>query len=176
MRESMGLSGRLPSPIVADRVVLTPLEVDDAEEMVGVLASPALYAFTGGEPPTLLALRQRYAAMVVGHSPDDRQEWLNWIVRRADDGTAIGTVQATVERADGRAEVAWVIGADAQGHGYAQEAAAALVEALGEAGVPRVVAHIHPEHAASEGVARRCGLLPTETFHDGERLWERRLT
>jgi RimJ/RimL family protein N-acetyltransferase len=171
----MTLAERLPVPIEADRLVLTPLREDDADEMVGVLSDPGLYAFTGGEPPTLERLRGRYAAMVVGHSPDHAQEWLNWVVRLKDDaGTAVGTVQATVERDDGTAEVAWVIGADGQGKGYGSEAAAALVQALIAAGTSRVIAHVHPEHAASARVARHCGLSPTDEFHEGERCWELR--
>jgi RimJ/RimL family protein N-acetyltransferase len=169
----MTVSERLADPIEADRLVLTPLREEDAAEMVGVLAGPALYAFTGGEPPTLDALRTRYAAQVVGHSPDGEQEWLNWVVRlKTDDLAAVGTVQATVPQQGGPAEVAWVIDVRRQGHGYAAEAAVALVRALVEAGVPGVVAHIHPDHAASEAVARRCGLVPTEVFHEGERRWE----
>jgi RimJ/RimL family protein N-acetyltransferase len=169
----MNVSERLPDPIETDRLLLTPLREDDADDMVGVLASPTLYVFTGGEPPTVADLRRRYAAMVVGHSPDRTQEWLNWIVRLRGDGrTTVGTVQATVDQEGRRAEVAWVIGAGGQGRGYATESAAAMVQALVSAGVPCVIAHIHPDHAASEAVARRCGLTPTDEFHDGERRWE----
>jgi RimJ/RimL family protein N-acetyltransferase len=163
----------MPDPIEADRVGLTPLRVSDADEMVAVLSSPELYVHTGGEPPTVEALRSRYADLVVGRSPDGEQEWLNWIVRMTSgDRAAIGTVQATVTHDGGQAEVAWVIGADRQGHGYGSEAASALVCALVEAGVARVTAHIHPDHAASAAVARACGLSPTDEFHDGERLWQ----
>jgi RimJ/RimL family protein N-acetyltransferase len=169
----MNVADLLPAPIETERLVLTPLREDDADEMVGVLASPTLYAFTGGEPPTRSDLRRRYAATAVGHSPDLAQEWLNWIVRLRDHaGTAVGTVQATVDLEGRRAEVAWVIGAEGQGRGYATESAAALVHALVEAGVSSVVAHVHPDHAASEAVARSCGLTPTEELHDGERRWE----
>jgi RimJ/RimL family protein N-acetyltransferase len=169
----MSVAELVPRVIETDRLVLTALRLEDAEEMVDVLASPALYAFTGGEPPTLEDLRSRYAAMVVGHSPDHAQEWLNWVVRLKDDsGTPIGTVQATVDQEGRRSEVAWVIGVGGQGHGYASEAAAAMVHALLDAGVESVVTHIHPDHVASEAVARRCGLSPTEVFHDGERRWE----
>ena len=154
-------------------MVLTPLRASDADEMVGVLSSPELYSYIGGEPPTLDAMRKRYADLVVGHSPDHEQEWLNWIVRlKGSDGAAIGTVQATIMADGDRAEVAWVIGAHRQGHGYGSEAAAAMVHALIQAGVRRVTAHVHPEHAASEAVARACRLTPTEEFHDGERRWE----
>ena len=170
------MSARLPNPIEADRVVLTPLRVSDAEEMVGVLSSPELYVYIGGEPPTLDTMRSRYADLVVGHSPDREQEWLNWIVRlKGSDGAAIGTVQATIREEGGRAEVAWIIGAHGQGHGYGSEAAAAMVHALIRAGVPWVTAHVHPDHAASEAVARACRLTPTEDFQDGERRWEWRL-
>ena len=64
----MRMSARLPNPIDAERVVLTPLGVSDAEEMVGVLSSPELYIYTGGEPPTLDTMRRRYTDLVVGHS------------------------------------------------------------------------------------------------------------
>jgi hypothetical protein len=35
------------------RLVLTPLQVANAAEIVDVLADPELYAFTGANPPTL---------------------------------------------------------------------------------------------------------------------------
>lgn len=109
---------------------------------------------------------------MVGHSPDREQEWLNWIIRlKGGYAAAVGTAQATVMQDGGRAEVAWIIGADRQGHGYGSEAAAAMVQALIEAGVPWVTAHIHPDHSASGDVARACHLTPTEEFHDGERRW-----
>ncbi|HEY8112825.1 MAG TPA: GNAT family N-acetyltransferase [Actinomycetes bacterium] len=167
----MSMSERLPNPIDAGRIVLTPLRVSGADEMVAVLSSPELYVH-GGEPPTLDRLRRRYSDLVVGHSPDLMQEWLNWIVRlKGRHAAAVGTVQATIMREDGRAEVAWIIGADWQGHGYGSEAAAAMVHALIEAGAPWVTVHIHPDHGASQAVARACRLSPTEEFLDGER-WE----
>ncbi|WP_347590955.1 GNAT family N-acetyltransferase [Acrocarpospora sp. B8E8] len=153
------------------RVILVPLTVGDADDMVEVLAGQDLYAFIGGTPPTLTELRNRYAKLAAGRSPDGRQEWLNWIIRRRNDNQAIGTVQATV--ADGGAEIAWVVGLPWQGHGYAREAARLLVEELATRGVRHLRAHIHPDHHASMAVASHVGLAPTDHFHDGERRWER---
>ncbi|GAA3388650.1 GNAT family N-acetyltransferase [Streptomyces roseoviridis] len=85
-------------------------------------------------------------------------------------GPAVGTVQATVT-SDG-AEVAWVVGTPWQGHGLAREAAVVLTDWLRERGVPRLVAHVHPEHHASAAVATAAGLAPTEVFHERERRWE----
>lgn len=142
--------------------------------MVAVLADPALYTFTGGEPPGLEDLRRRYAAQVAGHSPDGAEQWHNWIVRRADGGDAIGFVQATVVDAGVAADIAWVIGAPWQGRGYATEAAQALVAWLREAGVAAITAHVHPDHGASARVAARAGLAATDEVEDGERVWRLR--
>jgi RimJ/RimL family protein N-acetyltransferase len=155
------------------RLCLVPLAVADAGEMVRVLSGEALYAFTGGAPPTLAELRARYARQAAGRSPDGSQEWRNWIVRREPGGEAVGYVQATIVDQGRQAEIAWVIGAGWQGRGYAAEAAGAVVAWLGSRGVTGIVAHIHPGHAASAAVARRAGLAPTGRFEDGEQVWRR---
>ena len=162
-------------PIATARLRLVPLRVEDAAEMAAVLAAPSLYAFTGGEPPTVDGLRDRYATQVE-RSADDDEAWRNWIVREGGedgDGAAVGYVQATVT-AD-TADVAWVIGEPWQGRGYASEAAQAMVGWLGTHGVRTVTAHIRPDHEASAAVADRVGLRPTLTVEDGERLWRTHL-
>jgi RimJ/RimL family protein N-acetyltransferase len=179
-----GRAGRLTPPeglraalIETARLRLVPLAVDDAAEMAGVLADPSLYVFTGGEPPTEALLRRRYALQVAGASPNGAETWLNWVLRVREGGEAAGYVQATVTGSGdiGRvADIAWVLGVPWQGHGYASEAASAMRAWLEARGVARVTAHVLPGHVASEGVARRVGLQPTETIEDGERVWSAR--
>jgi RimJ/RimL family protein N-acetyltransferase len=157
------------------RLDLDPLRAEDADEMVDVLGDASLYTFTGGEPLAADDLRARYERLAVGHSADGSEEWHNWILRRRSDGQAIGTVQATLTRSGRTAEIAWVVGVEWQGQGLASEAAQGLLTWLEQRGVEEVTAHVHPDHAASEKVAARAGLSPTETFHEGERLWHGRL-
>ncbi len=145
----------------------------DAAEMVGVLSTAALYAFTGGALPGLDELRARYERQAAGRSPDGREEWRNWILRREPGGQAVGYVQATITDGGQRAEIAWVVGLDWQGQGYATEAALALVAWLDSRGAGVIRAHIHPGHAASAAVARRAGLRPSGVTQDGEQLWLR---
>ncbi len=152
----------------SERLVMAPLVPDDAEELVGVLGDEALHEFIGGRPATLEELRTTYERLVAG-SPRPGEEWCNWVLRRRDDGRAVGTLQATL--AGDVAEVAWVVGVDSQGQGWASEAATALVERLLAGGVTEVRANIHPDHRASEVVATRAGLLPTDEVVDGERIW-----
>jgi RimJ/RimL family protein N-acetyltransferase len=160
----------------SQRLDLEPLRPDHADEMAPLLDDAGLHAFIGGEPASLDDLRARYTRQAVGHSPDGTQRWLNWVVRLRDGGAPVGTTQATVTEPDGvvTAEVAWVVASAHQGRGYAVESARAMVEWLREQRVEVVVAHVHPEHQASMGVARAIGLAPTDVVVDGEVRWESR--
>jgi RimJ/RimL family protein N-acetyltransferase len=159
-------------PLADDRLRLEPLRVDHAGELVDVLSDTGLYAFTGGSPPSRTALEQRYARQVAG-SGDPTQEWHNWVVRLGADGAAVGYVQATVAPADRWVELAWVVGAAWQGRGIAREAAALVLGHLaGRGDVTRVVAHVHPDHDASQRVAAALGMRPTDRVVDGEFEWE----
>jgi len=158
--------------IATERLLLEPLAVTDVNAMADVLADERLHEFIGGRPATREELRVRYEQLVAG-SPDPGEIWFNWVVRRREDARAVGTVQATLIHASDRwtAEVAWVIGVRWQNQGFASEAARALVDWLERRGAHEIVAHIHPAHRASEAVATRIGLLPTESEVDGERVW-----
>src|SRR5690349_14576047 len=141
--------------------------------MVDVLGDESLHEFIGGAPATLADLRDRYVRMVAGPGRPD-EAWCNWIVRTRTDDHPVGTVQATLTRADDErwaAEIAWIIGVVWQGRGFASEAARALVRSLQGHGVQDVRANIHPDHAASAAVARAAGLHPTERTVDGEVVW-----
>lgn len=154
--------------IETDRLRLDPLRRSDASEMVAVLGSVELYHFTGGTPPTLADLRRRYAAQTTGSSTPG-ELWHNWIVRVPDHG-AVGFVQATVTGRVG--EVAWVIAVEAQGAGYAREAAAAMCAWLFSVGVDELHAHVHPDHLRSRKVAEAIGFVLTEQRdEDGEDIW-----
>ena len=135
-------------------------------------ADERMFTFTGGEPPELEALRRRYARLAVGTNDEGTEQWCNWIVRPKGHGDPVGAMQATVPIDRSTAWVAWEIAVTQWGHGYAIEAATAMVSWLRELGVARIAASIHPEHAASASVARRLGLVATDVIDDGEAVWE----
>ncbi len=72
-----------------------------------------------------------------------------------------------------KAEIAWLVGLAWQGQGYATEAAKAMVAWLAANGVVTITASVHPDHVASESVARRVGLAPTHQVIENERVWQR---
>jgi len=170
------------------RLDLRPLRVADATEMTGVLADPALYAFTGGAPPTTAELRSQYQRWRTG-APDPGVSWCNWVIEvRAGQQLAgpvlagpvlagpvlAGTVQATITGPAGAraAEIAWVVGVAWQRRGIGREAAQGLVGWLRQLPVRTICAYIHPDHHASAGVARAAGLAPGHRRRDGETGWQ----
>ena len=160
-------------PLTTERLTLEPLRPAHADEMAAVLDDQGLHAYTGGHPATLDELRAAYERRAAGRSPDGGARWCNWVIRRRDSKEAAGIVQATIT-ADGGgavADVAWVVGPHHQRCGYAREAAAAMVAWLRDHGVDTVVAHVHPDNAASGAVAGALGLSPTATIVDGEVRW-----
>lgn len=170
----MGYAPPRPVQLETERLLLTPLDVSDADEMVKVLADPRLYQHTGGNPPDLAALRERYTRQAIGSSPDGTEFWFNWIVRDRELGTAVGYVQATFLFDTRSIDVAWVVGANYQRRGFAAEAAAAALGWLtSRLCVRRVTAHIAAANRPSQAVAGRLGLMPTDRIEAGEVVWQR---
>lgn len=155
------------------RLTVEPMTSAHASEMHFVLADPAMYAFTGGAPRSATDLEARYARLAVGRSADGTELWGNWVLRVTSTGAAAGELQATLPEpgpSTGPAIVAWVLGTGFQGHGYASEAAVSLVDRLRDDGWS-VAADIHPDHVASQQVARAAGLVLTDQVIDGEQRW-----
>jgi RimJ/RimL family protein N-acetyltransferase len=158
--------------LVTPRLDLVPLTADDAIDLFPVLNDSELGRWTSEMPPAdVETLRRRFAGWESRRSRDGDELWLNWVVRRRDHDRAIGHMQATVGL--GSTSVAWAIGTAFQRQGFASEAArASTAWLLEELGVSTIVASIHPGNVASQTVARRIGLSPTDRSDDDEIVWE----
>ena len=165
------------APWRTSRLTAEPIVPAHAAAMHVILSDPAMYSFTGGQPPSLDDLSARYELLASRHSPDGAQIWCNWALRERATGELVGVMQATLpaegppsRTAAGVAAVAWEIGVAHQRQGFASEAAAAVVSQLHSDGWT-VVAHVHPDHVGSQRVAERAGLAPTQRMVDGEVEW-----
>ncbi|WP_237090109.1 GNAT family N-acetyltransferase [Nesterenkonia sp. PF2B19] len=84
-----------------------------------------------------------------------------WSVRLADTRAQAGLAQDT--------EIGWHLHPDAWGHGYATEAARALLAHARRHGLTEVVAVTHPRNLASQRVAARIGMVhqgTTDRYYD----------
>jgi RimJ/RimL family protein N-acetyltransferase len=152
-----------------ERLSLEPLRVEHAQEMMPLLADRRLHEFTGGDPPGLRQLRDSYRRRL------EESRWCNWIVRHEESGRVVGGMQAEIAAGeDGLvAEVAWILGVEDQGRGYAREAAAAMIAWLREQGVRSFIGDIHERNEPSMRLARALGFVPTgePVEHDGDVRW-----
>ena len=152
--------------IRTERLELRPLVADDAEDLAGLLEDPIIRGWLAED---VARLRLRFERWESRQSPDGSQSWLNWVVRRSDDGAAVAWVQATLTGS--AAEVAYATVPAERRRGYMAEAVRAVVEWLD---VASVEAHIAASNRGSAAVARSVGLNRTSELHEGELIWRRR--
>ena len=90
------------------------------------------------------------------HALDERHGC--WAIERPD-GVVAGTVLfKPLPNGVGEVEVGWHLHPDSWGHGYATEAARAVIDRGFSAGVPEVYAVVRPGNAPSMAVCRRLGM------------------
>jgi RimJ/RimL family protein N-acetyltransferase len=109
---------------------------------------------------------EKYAAATRLEKDDD---WIEPAIEL--DGHVIGHVYLNLHSVENRgAEIGWTLHPDAQGKGYAFEAASAVLDlCFGELGLHRVRAELDPRNDASIALCRRLGLR--EEAHFVQDLW-----
>ena len=112
------------------RLRLVPLGPEHADAMFAGLSDIRLYEFLDETPPKdVQSLRARYDRWSRRRSPDDTEDWLNWVVLSESDQRCLGYVQATVLPTR-IAEIGYVIFREAWGHGFAREAVGSMLPHL----------------------------------------------
>jgi RimJ/RimL family protein N-acetyltransferase len=86
----------MDAPIRTARLVLMPVEAEDADELAVVFADERLYAFTGEGPGTVEELRGILGRLARERAADPWAQ-RNWVVRRLADRQAVGTLQVVTD-------------------------------------------------------------------------------
>jgi ribosomal-protein-alanine N-acetyltransferase len=151
------------------RLVLEPIDERHAERLFELFQDASIYTFIPTEPPhSAGALRERFARLMTRHSADRSEIWLNWAVRVVASGSYVGTVQATV-RPDGSAVVAYELGSEFRGRGYATEACQAVIsELVASYSVHRISAFVDTRNAASMRLLERLGFERTRQIPNAD--------
>jgi RimJ/RimL family protein N-acetyltransferase len=87
-----------------------------------------------------------------------------WAIECPDSTVAGSVLFKPLPNGVGEVEVGWHLHPDSWGHGYATEAARAVIERGFGAGVPEVYAVVRPGNEASVAVCRRLGMQPLGRF------------
>lgn len=145
------------------RVRFREMELSDLDNMAALLGDDVVMEFYP-EPKTRDQAREW---IVRAQHRYDEDGFGLWIIE-THDGDFLGDCGLTWQKVNGRdvLEVGYHVRRDAQGRGYATEAAqACLAEARHRGVSDRLTAIIHPENTASRRVAEKLGMEHTEDDH-----------
>lgn len=145
-----------------ERLILEPLQPRHAPLLFELLSDAVMYTYIPQDSPkSVEALAERYARLEVGHSADGNDIWLNFALRRLEDDSYLGTVQATVTGK--RAYVAYELGPPHWGRGFATEAVRGLIGHLFSVyGVELIRAETDTRNERSAALLKRLGFACVE--------------
>jgi len=142
------------------RLQLEPQTAAHADKMFGVLSDPKIYQFENGPPPSRAWLQARYARLEARISPDQSEQWLNWVIRISS-GELIGYVQASVFSAHADALIAYELNSSYWGRGLASTAVQLMLEELKQRyGVENFLAQLKIANSPSYRLLERLGFAP----------------
>lgn len=152
----------MPPPLESDRLILRPRTEADVEDYVAMDSDPEVRRYL---PPDFRdqfdaeAYRRVLPSRMAVDFGNGLGHWSLWL--KEDPGVFVGTaLLIPVEGRGPDVEIGWRLPKRFWGHGYAGEAARAVLH-HGQAvvGSNGIVALIHPDNAASIGVARKLGFV-----------------
>ena len=147
-------------PLATERLVIRPYRADDATALHEVFGSPEAMKWTPSPPSKDVAETTQRLARTMAFTARQPPGMGLWAVELKDTAEFLGQVGLfPVEGKGPEVEVAYELAPRVWGHGYATEAARALVDyGFGELRLRRIVALILPDNARSRNVASKCGL------------------
>ncbi|MDG4827331.1 GNAT family N-acetyltransferase [Asanoa sp. WMMD1127] len=151
--------------VASDRLLLRPWRDEDADFLLDLESRWEVVRFLGPNPTTMTTRAEALASIARRRAVDDPIHGI-WAITTAADGRVVGNLLlkpvplSAGESAGGTAdvEIGWHLHPDAWGHGYATEAAAAVMDDAFIRGLRRVIAVTNPANTASQAVCRRLGM------------------
>lgn len=148
--------------IATDRLILRPPAPDDLPWVLASMNTLAVMRYLGGEVRTFQEVEEGLAADCAAFSSGGHQRWTVWLrdgaVRVGRCGLFHVRSPAAPPALQGQREIGWTLAEAHWGHGYATEAArAVLAYAFGTLQLPRVWSQTSDSNAGSTRVMRRLG-------------------
>ena len=142
--------------IETERLVLTPMTIDDLDAYLELHSDPDVIRFLGDMDRALAMARLQKDAVLW----EERGYGLFSLTHR-DGGRFLGRVGLRYWPQFDETEVGWTLRPEEWGHGYATEAAVAVADwGFRTLPVPYLTSNIQPQNARSIAVAKRLGMTP----------------
>ncbi|SDR94381.1 aminoglycoside 6'-N-acetyltransferase [Brevibacterium siliguriense] len=156
----------LDLPLTTDRLRLRTYVESDAEEQLRIFSREDVSRFLLEDPWTAEVARTKVSERMRRTGLDTESRALALVIETADgldflEGShVIGDIAIWLEDgSDEKAEIGWILDPAASGHGFATEAAIAVLNvAFDHYGLHRVFAQMDSRNIASANLARRIGM------------------
>jgi RimJ/RimL family protein N-acetyltransferase len=157
-------------PIHTERLQLRPVTLDDVEAIHAYQSRPDVCRYVPFEPRTREQIAERITTGIYRGTIEDEGQALTLGVVLPEAEVVIGDLMlAFRSREHGTAEIGYAFNPDFGGHGYATEAAAALLPlAFENLGVHRVIARIDARNTRSANLVGRLGLRQEAHLRENE--------
>jgi RimJ/RimL family protein N-acetyltransferase len=148
--------------LTTNRLTLTPLAPQDANELFEVRGDPDAMAFWDAFPDPDPSV----TATVVAHLLQEMAagDALHWTARLRSDGTFAGVCDLSDLREPGSADIGFMIVRRLWGRGLAGEIVTCLLDEARRRDLTSIRARIHTANERSARVLRRAGFLEVETI------------
>jgi RimJ/RimL family protein N-acetyltransferase len=166
MGEQLGLQfEHATPPLTSERLLMRDWRGSDLDAFAEMGADLEVMRFLGGVVDRAQAWRTM--SLFAGHWP--LRGFGSWVVERRADEAVLGRAGLWQPEGWPGLEVGWMFARSAWGHGYAIEAARAVVDwAWANLEIGQLISIIAPENARSIRVAERLGMTPLRSHdHNG---------
>ncbi|WP_182526110.1 GNAT family N-acetyltransferase [Nocardioides dongkuii] len=159
--------------LATERLLIRPWTHYEAPRLLDILSRVEVVKWLGDGEPKLMRDLDEAHARVDTYAERSAPPLGYWAVEVIATGQVAGSVLLlTLPNAEaGEVEIGWHLHPDSWGHGYATEAARAVLRHGFEAGLPEILALTHTTNEPSQAVMRRIGLHPrgvVEKWYAGE--------
>lgn len=151
----------------SDRLVLRPWEVEDSDFLLDLEGRWEVLRYLGTNRRAVTSRAEALASIQRRRAVGEHPIHGIWLITHKD-GTRLGNLLLKpIPLSAGEepavpvdVEIGWHLHPDAWGHGYATEAASAVIVDAFSRGQERIIAVTHPDNHASQAVCRRVGMHP----------------
>jgi RimJ/RimL family protein N-acetyltransferase len=156
-----------------ERLILQPWHHDDAPRLLDMLSRLEVMKWLGDGPPMLMKDLDEAHARIDKYAERSAEPPCGiWAIEPRAGGEPRGTALLVPlpNAEDGEVEIGWHLHPDSWGHGYASEAARAVLAHGFAAGLPEILAVTHLGNDPSRSVCRRIGMRHqgvVEKWYDG---------